>query len=149
MFGTVIVDAYKKSETTEIATAIDDLCCPTDNYGWASAGIYCFWDYNTHKVGGSFAGQKRVLKNNINIVKSFSNPQAYKNNPIVSRSTLRELSQHPEYESYESYLHAVRMYMLMQGMDYMDALSFANKMDTFGWYQHMVDSNYIKKELIV
>jgi len=27
--------------------AIDDLCCPLDNYGWASSGIYCFWDpYN-------------------------------------------------------------------------------------------------------
>lgn len=260
MFGTVIADAYKKGETTEMAAAIDDLCSPTDSYGWASAGIYCFWDYITHeafyiglasdlherfmqhngmlpigdecckhsqiedyfnhheklgytifvqsplsqplvhrnkatykkfasqsnapvedmlseqgkddikrvegilieayrqyyghfppwnKVGGSIAGQKRVLENNINIVKSFSNPQAYKINPIVARSTLRELFQYPEYEGYESYLHAVRMYVLILGMDYMDALAFANKIDTFGWYQRMVDSNYINKELIV
>lgn len=33
-----------------MADAIDDLCCPNDNYGWVSAGIYCFWDYYTHEV---------------------------------------------------------------------------------------------------
>ena len=42
MFGTVIIDAYRKEEALEMADAIDDLCSPTDNYGWASAGIYCF-----------------------------------------------------------------------------------------------------------
>lgn len=45
MFGTVIIDAYRKEEILEMANAIDDLCSPTDNCGWASAGIYCFWDY--------------------------------------------------------------------------------------------------------
>ena len=40
MFGTVIIDAYRKEEALEMADAIDDLCSPTDNYGWASAGIY-------------------------------------------------------------------------------------------------------------
>ena len=45
MFGTVIIDAYRKEETRELAEAIEDLCSPNDNYGWASAGIYCFWDY--------------------------------------------------------------------------------------------------------
>ena len=50
MFGTVIIDAYTKDETEALAYAIDDICCPSDNYGWASAGIYCFWDYNTHEV---------------------------------------------------------------------------------------------------
>ena len=44
MFGTVIIDAYRKEEALEMADAIADLCSPTDNYGWASAGIYCFWD---------------------------------------------------------------------------------------------------------
>lgn len=42
MFGTVIIDAYRKEEAMEMANAIDDLCSPKDNYGWASAGIYCF-----------------------------------------------------------------------------------------------------------
>ena len=45
MFGTVIIDAYRKDEAMEMANAIDDLCSPNDTYGWASAGIYCFWDY--------------------------------------------------------------------------------------------------------
>lgn len=40
MFGTVILDAYSPDETKELADAIDDLCCPNDGYGWASAGIY-------------------------------------------------------------------------------------------------------------
>ena len=39
MFGTVIIDAYTKDETEALAYAIDDICCPSDNYGWASAGI--------------------------------------------------------------------------------------------------------------
>ena len=50
MFGTVIIDAYRKEETLEMADAIDDLCSPTDNYGWASAGIYRFWDYYAEAV---------------------------------------------------------------------------------------------------
>ena len=36
MFGTVIIDAYTKDETEALAYAIDDICCPSDNYGWAS-----------------------------------------------------------------------------------------------------------------
>lgn len=39
MFGTVIIDAYRKEEAMEMANAIDDLCSPKDNYSWASAGI--------------------------------------------------------------------------------------------------------------
>ncbi|KAI3350147.1 hypothetical protein [Clostridium botulinum] len=260
MFGTVIIDAYRKEETMEIADALDDLCSPNDNYGWASAGIYCFWDYYNHKVlymglasdlcerfkqhngllpiadecckqkqidnyfkyneqlgytifvqsplsqplthrnkatyenfakqdnspvedmlseqgkddikrvegiliesyrrtygelppwnkvGGSIEGQKRVMGNNINIVRSFCNPDKYEINPIVSRSTLRELSNNSEYEMYENFLHAVRMYMLMWGMDYNKALDFTNRNDTFGYYQKMIEAGYNKKKLIV
>lgn len=36
MFGTVVIDAYRKEEALEMAEAIDDLCGPNDNYGWAS-----------------------------------------------------------------------------------------------------------------
>ena len=50
MFGTVIIDAYQKSETMEWAEAIEDLCSPNDSYGWASAGIYCFWDYYFEEI---------------------------------------------------------------------------------------------------
>ena len=50
MFGTVIIDAYRKEETIEIADAVEDLCSPNANYGWASAGIYCFWDYYIEEI---------------------------------------------------------------------------------------------------
>ena len=50
MFGTVIMDAYRKEEIYEMASAIEDLCSPNDSYGWASAGIYCFWDYCAEEI---------------------------------------------------------------------------------------------------
>ncbi len=50
MFGTVIIDAYRKKETEELALAIEDICSQNDNLGWASAGIYCFWDYYLEEV---------------------------------------------------------------------------------------------------
>ncbi|MFD2046455.1 GIY-YIG nuclease family protein [Ornithinibacillus salinisoli] len=50
MFGTIIQDAYKKHELNEIVDALGELCNPNDTYGWASAGIYCFWDYHTKEV---------------------------------------------------------------------------------------------------
>ena len=260
MFGTVIIDAYTKDEVEQLAFAIDDICSPNDSYGWASAGIYSFWDYNTHeilyiglasdlaerfkqhngllsmpeegcklrqiqeyfntheklgytifvqsplsqpmvhrnktqyekiaselnthvkdyasdqgiadikrvegiliesfnryyrrlpawnKVGGSIAGQHRVMENNINIVKCFSNPQEFAINPIVSRSTIRELSNNPSYAAHESYLHVVRMYVLMMGLDYKDALSLANRFDPYGCYEKLFKAGYLNKMLIV
>jgi len=260
MFGTVIIDAYSLDEVLEVADALDDLCSPKDNYGWASAGIYCFWDYYaeeilyiglasdladrfkqhnglkkvdsssckydniqkyfesndrlgysifvqsalaqplTHrnkkqysaiasevdspvedmmskegkddikrvegilieafkskkgifppwnKVGGSVEGQKRVMENNYNIVRSFCNPGEYKRNPILSRSTLRELSQNPSFEGIENYLHGVRMQMLIHGMEYEDAYEFTKQFDTVGRCQQIVDIGYDKKVLVV
>ena len=46
----VVGAARDGKEALEMADAIDDLCSPTDNYGWASAGIYCFWDYYAEAV---------------------------------------------------------------------------------------------------
>lgn len=259
MFGTVIIDAYRKEETLEMAQAIDDLCSPNDNYGWASAGIYCFWDYYAeavlyiglagdlaerfkqhngilpikegskqkqiedyfsknerlgytifvqsplsqplvhrnkamyekfakqqnspvedmlseqgrddikrvegiliesfrrkyghlppwNSIGGSTIGQTRVMENNINIVKSFCTPDNYAINPIVSRSTIRELSQNPEWAWYENFLHGARMNLLMLGMEYNDALELINKNDTFGTYERMKNAGYLSKRLIV
>ena len=59
--------AYRKEEAWEMAKAIDDLCSPTDNYGWASAGIYCFWDYYAEAVlyiglAGSIMGFYRLMR---------------------------------------------------------------------------------------
>lgn len=259
MFGTVIIDAYRKEEAMEMANAIDDLCSPKDNYGWASAGIYCFWDYyaeailyiglagdlaerfkqhngilpikegakqkqieeyfsknerlgytifvqsplsqplvhrnrDTYEtfakqnnssvedmlseqgkedikivegiliesfrkkyghfppwngIGGSTVGQKRVMENNINIVKSFCKPDDYYINPIVSRSTIRELSQNAEWAWYENYLHAVRMNILMLDMEYQEALDLVKKNDIINTYEEMQKSGYMKKRLVV
>ncbi len=48
--GTFIVDAYNKDDAHEIAEALDEICMPTDNVGWSSSGIYCFWDYYTREI---------------------------------------------------------------------------------------------------
>ena len=50
MLRTIILDAYKESEKKEIAKALYEICSPKDNYGWASAGIYSYWDYDTKEI---------------------------------------------------------------------------------------------------
>jgi hypothetical protein len=50
LFGTIIMDAYRKEEIGQIAFALDDLCSATDSYGWASSGIYCYWNYYTNEL---------------------------------------------------------------------------------------------------
>lgn len=50
MFGTIIIESYTKEEAKDIALAIDDICSPSDTYCFASAGIYCFWDYDSKVV---------------------------------------------------------------------------------------------------
>ena len=50
MLTTVIADAYRENEKAKIVEALDMLCNANDVYGWASAGIYCFWDYHTRDV---------------------------------------------------------------------------------------------------
>jgi len=259
MLGTVIIDAYRKEEAINMANAIEDLCSPKDNYGWASAGIYCFWDYYAeavlyiglagdlaerfkqhngilpvkdgskqkqieeyfsrnerlgytifvqsplsqplvhrnrdmyegfarqnnspvedllseqgredikrvegilieafrkkyghfprwNEIGGSTIGQKKVMENNINIVMSFCQPDDYRISPIVSRSTIRELSQNSEWAWYENYLHAVRMNILIHGMEYQEALEFVKKNDIIDTYEEMQKRGYMKKRLVV
>mgnify|MGYP002792751299 CR=1 FL=1 len=102
-----------------------------------------------NSIGGSTAGQTKVMENNINIVKSFCQPDNYIINPIVSRSTIRELSQNPEWAWYENYLHAARMNLLILGMEYDKALELVNKNDTLGTYKRMKERGYLKKRLIV
>ncbi|MDK8643462.1 GIY-YIG nuclease family protein [Niallia taxi] len=50
MFGTIIQDAYSRDETQGIIEALDELCNPNDAWGWASAGIYSFWNFRTKEV---------------------------------------------------------------------------------------------------
>jgi hypothetical protein len=44
MWGTFIADAYFDSERVEMAETLEEICSPTDEYGFASGGVYCFWD---------------------------------------------------------------------------------------------------------
>lgn len=255
MFGTIIIDAYKENEVRDIVNALDDLCSPKDSYGWASAGIYCFWDYYTkeiyyiglasdlrtrfmqhngilevdnnsckilqikdyfskkeklgytifvqsslsqpivgrnknnfkgfindtfspienyagsegkdhmkqvegilieayrkvygdfplwNKVGGSKYGQKSSVIGNYEIIKAF-NVTSY--HPLVSRSTLRELSDCPTYERYENDLHGVRMLMLSAGMSFNDAVMFLKRFNAIISYNELIRNNYLDKEL--
>lgn len=50
MFGTFIADAYTKDEANEIANSLDEICSPNDTTGWASSGIYSFWNFYTKEV---------------------------------------------------------------------------------------------------
>ena len=99
------------------------------------------------EVGGSTQGQNRVMENNINIVKSFCKPDQCTINPIMSRSTIRELSNNAEWEWYEIFLHTARMYLLTMGMEYKDALKFTIENDSIKTYDRMRESGYLQKKI--
>ena len=50
VFGTIILDAYTSDEIKNMAEYIEEICSPLDTVGWASAGIYSFWNYNTKEI---------------------------------------------------------------------------------------------------
>ncbi|MEJ8553760.1 hypothetical protein [Tepidibacter sp. Z1-5] len=254
MFGTIIIDAYKKDEKDIIAEALDELCSPMDNYGWASAGVYCYWNYYTkqvyyiglavdlcerfkqhngliaiddnsckkkqiddyfksheklgfsifvqsplsqpitsknkkkyegffdkwspienyignegkehikrvegvlieayrkihssfpiwNKVGGSIEGQKASKKESYEIINLF---KEFNPNPIVSRSSLRELADNPTLERYENFLHSVRMTVFHSGLSYEKSLEYHKSMSIIDTYGEMLKVGYFEKEL--
>jgi hypothetical protein len=50
MLATIIHEIYGNEDVFDVATAIDDICSPNDNYGWASSGVYCFREPGTEKI---------------------------------------------------------------------------------------------------
>lgn len=51
MLGTIVLDAYKENEKIEIADALKAIANARNTSSpWASAGIYCFWDYYTNEI---------------------------------------------------------------------------------------------------
>lgn len=50
MLRTIILDAYRENEKKEISDALNMICNPNDTYGWASAGIYAYWDYESKEI---------------------------------------------------------------------------------------------------
>ncbi|WAG62082.1 hypothetical protein [Clostridium estertheticum] len=105
-------------------------------------GEYPLWN----RMGGSLYGQRVASVGNYEIVKSFND---FEPNPLVSKYSLRELSENSMYAGFENYLHAVRMSMLTSVMAFGDALKFHNKMDSINRYQQMIDKGYFYKTLKV
>jgi hypothetical protein len=50
MWGTVVLEIYGPSEREAVVEALAGLCDPMNGYGFASGGIYCFWDPATRSV---------------------------------------------------------------------------------------------------
>lgn len=50
MYGTIIRDTYRESDASDVRDALEELCSPKDRMGWASNGVYCFWDVRTFEV---------------------------------------------------------------------------------------------------
>jgi hypothetical protein len=44
VFGTILHDVFADGERLDVHTALEELCSPLDSYGWASVGIYAFFD---------------------------------------------------------------------------------------------------------
>lgn len=107
-----------------------------------SNGDYPRWN----RMGGSIYGQNAATIGNYEIVKAFND---FEPNILVSRYSLRELSENPTYERYENYLHAIRMTMLTSGMSFKKALEFHNKYDILNTYQDMIRDGYFEKILKV
>lgn len=49
MLGTVVIEKYKKIETSTILTALENLILVNSD-DWSTAGIYCYWDYYKSEV---------------------------------------------------------------------------------------------------
>ncbi|MCP4139868.1 MAG: GIY-YIG nuclease family protein [Chloroflexi bacterium] len=249
--GTFIVDAYTKDQKTEITDALNEICAPIDNVGWASSGIYCFWNYETKEIlyigltkdfGTRFKQHNGLIKSKTgtSIYKQISQhfqkhekigfsifPQAplaqpkvsrnhkrtdfteYEwlteqakdiiytvegsfieackkangripkwnkadgaktgqkkaslelysllsdgflgntNNPLIAKSSLREIAQNDIYEWYEINLHGARMAMLSRGYSFDQAISEHLSITPYyqQFYDHMVASHYLEKEL--
>lgn len=49
MLGTVVIEKYKKTETSIILAALERLILE-NNSDWSTAGIYCYWDYYKKQI---------------------------------------------------------------------------------------------------
>jgi len=50
MWGTFILDAYRWDERRELGDALEGIASARDSYGFASGGVYCFWEWSTRRV---------------------------------------------------------------------------------------------------
>lgn len=76
MLSTIITDVYEESEKGQILDALNEICSPNDTYGWSSAGLYSFWDYETKEI--LYLGSANNLPNEIKLQNGqIDNPFAY------------------------------------------------------------------------
>lgn len=103
-----------------------------------------------NKIGGAINSRQFATKNNYSqIIQAFSLGDV--KNPLVAKSTIRELAENPTYEWFEVQLHGLRMMMLTAGFSYYEAIeaqllynpSFQKYLD------RMEKEGYIEKELII
>lgn len=50
MLSTFINEQYSADDAADLAIALDELFTPCNENGWASSGIYCFWDPKTFEI---------------------------------------------------------------------------------------------------
>jgi len=50
LLSTFIHEKYTLKDVMELAKALDDLFTPSEDYGWASSGVYCFWDPISYEI---------------------------------------------------------------------------------------------------
>ncbi len=50
MWGTFVLNTYEWEQRRSMQDALEDIASPRDTYGFASGGIYCFWNVDTREV---------------------------------------------------------------------------------------------------
>jgi hypothetical protein len=66
MLATIVLDAYRYTERSEVARALNDLLAPYNS--WSTAGIYCYWDYELKEalyLGLAVDLHQRFLQHNL------------------------------------------------------------------------------------
>ncbi|MDN3229545.1 GIY-YIG nuclease family protein [Priestia megaterium] len=101
-----------------------------------------------NKVGGIVAGQKRTKEGNYVIVESMSAlTDSLANLTLLSKYSLRELSDCPTYERYENFMHSIRMLMLSTGVTFEQAIKFIIQSSGDETYVEMIENNYFERIL--
>lgn len=49
MWVTIVREVFRDQDRVAVRDAIEEIASPLDGYGWSSAGIYAFWDPETHR----------------------------------------------------------------------------------------------------
>lgn len=97
-----------------------------------------------NKIGGAIYGQRRAKNMKFDLLEAIN---SFEYNPLVARSSLRELSNNPVYAEYEMDLHAVRMNMFNLGISFNESFKVLKEMCTISQYKNIEESNYLCKNL--